>query len=87
MKNNIEEFFDYKWQNDKNLAIMNDDDQTILQQMPEEIQLEIYTNFLFKTFLSRFRYYFKIENTFSHRKHAFFNWKDKEYYNFMTDVF
>jgi len=30
MKNNIEEFFDYKWQNDKNLAIMNEEDQTIL---------------------------------------------------------
>jgi len=31
MKNQIEEFFDYKWQNDNNLAIMNPDDKQIFE--------------------------------------------------------
>jgi hypothetical protein len=88
MKNQIEEFFDHKWQHDKNLAIMHPDDQDLLEQLPNEIQLQIYRDFLFRSFLKSFKRYFTIENVGAHaRAHTHYTWAEKEYSSFMTAIF
>ena len=57
MKRNIEQFFNYKWQFDRNQAIDDEEEMAILEQLPEEVQNKIYTNFLFKEFLHIFQDY------------------------------
>jgi hypothetical protein len=60
MKRNIEQFFNYKWQFDRNQAIDDEEEMAILEQLPEEVQNKIYTNFLFKEFLHIFHDTFTI---------------------------
>ena len=60
MKRNIEQFFNYKWQFDRNQAIDDEEEMAILEQLPEEVQNKIYTNFLFKEFLHIFQDTFTI---------------------------
>jgi hypothetical protein len=53
-KSKIEEFFDYKWDNDRTLAIVDPEDEALLEQLPEHIINRIYTDFLFTDFLQTF---------------------------------
>ena len=60
LKREIEQFFDYKWQFDRNQAIDDEQEIKILEQLPEEVQNKIYTNFLFREFLLKFKDTFTI---------------------------
>ena len=51
MKIRIEEYFDYRWRNDKNQSISTPEDKALVEQLPIEIQRKIYTDFLFMGFL------------------------------------
>lgn len=51
LKNRIEAHFDYRWANDKNMAIATESDRTILAELPEHVENEIYKSFLFNSFL------------------------------------
>ena len=35
-------FFEYRWINDKGLAISSEKDQALLDQLPEEVKIKIY---------------------------------------------
>ena len=47
----IEAFFDYKWKNDKNQAIDDDEEIALLEQLPINVQDTLYSSFLFNDFL------------------------------------
>jgi hypothetical protein len=51
MKERIEEYFDYRWENDHNQAISEPEDVALLEQLPSEIQCNIYKDFMFFGFL------------------------------------
>lgn len=86
MKIRIEEYFDYRWRNDKNQSISTPGDKALVEQLPIEIQRKIYTDFLFSRFLQNFRHYFCIPNQNSRQRHSFYSWSNFEYQNFMIQV-
>ena len=43
----IEKYFKYYWTNNKNYAIVNDEDLALLAELPSSIQSNIYKDFLF----------------------------------------
>ena len=82
----IEQHMKYKWGNDRNQALQEEEDVTILEQIPEEVQDEIYYKFLHQKFLRDFEKYFTFEKTFTGLRLNFFSWKDQMYRDFMTDI-
>lgn len=58
----IEDYFEYKWQNDKNQAICTNGDIAIMNQMPIDVQCKIYSCFLYKRFLYKYRKFFTFPN-------------------------
>lgn len=50
-KKRIEEFFVYRWENDKNLAFHTSEDLMILDQLPESVKNDIFQTFLFDAFI------------------------------------
>ena len=43
----IQSFFEYKWNNDKNQAILTEKDKSLFLQLPDEVQQRLYNGFLF----------------------------------------
>lgn len=82
----IEDFFDYRWVNDRNQAISTQDDIDLISQLPLEIQRKIYSDFLFKNFLQSFRKYFTMPNYENRNKNSFYTWFNFDYQNFMIEV-
>lgn len=86
LKRKIESHFDYKWQNDKNQAFYETQDLSIFNQLPSDVQITLYKDFLFSDFLESFK------NTFCFPKHenpndcAFYTWFDFDYRCFMIDI-
>lgn len=46
-KTKIEEYFSYYWSKDRNMAVSEDDDVAMLEQLPIFVQDDIYNKFLF----------------------------------------
>lgn len=86
LKVQIENFFDYRWSNDKNQCISEESDKALLNQLPVDVRRMIYTDFLFMRFLNYFQRFFTIPNDHTGRKHSFYSWNNFEYQNFMIDV-
>lgn len=51
-KDEIEQFFYYRWANDRNMAF---GEGSLLDQLPDEVQFAIFKDFLFYNFLYRFK--------------------------------
>ena len=81
LKKRIEVFFDYKWNNDRLLAIDDQDEIDKLNQLPEAVQDKLITNFLFSTFLNNFMDFFrcpkKVVILGATKVRSFFTWKDE----------
>jgi len=45
-KHEITEYFDYKWKNDRNMAIDDDDEKAILEQLPNNVEEKLFFSFL-----------------------------------------
>ena len=58
MTQKFEKYFEYYWQNDKNYAMISDEDMRILSELPPHIRSSIFRDFLFKDFLELFRVHF-----------------------------
>ena len=43
-------YFEFRWQQNKNLAISTQEDVDLLVQLPQKVQSQIFTNFLFSDF-------------------------------------
>lgn len=76
LKERIEEFFDYKWQNDKNQAFQEKQDMDLLDQLPYDVRIQIYNQYLFKKFLVAFSKVFCFAKLESPHKYAFYTWND-----------
>ena len=61
-KQKIEQFFDFKWKNDLKIAIDDESEKAILDQLPDFVSNRLLTEFLFKDFLETFSETFKIPN-------------------------
>ena len=51
MTNSFEKYFQYYWKNDKNYAMLQDEDVAILSELPTDIQANVFRDFLFQDFL------------------------------------
>ena len=47
----IEKYFCYYWKNDKNFAMITDEDVAIMDELPDALQIRVYKDFLFEDFL------------------------------------
>jgi hypothetical protein len=70
----IEDYFEYKWEEDVNLAIITDEDFSLLNQLQYNIQCEIYHSYLFKEFLYHHRKFFEFQKEFDGIQHSYYNW-------------
>lgn len=67
MKNNIESYFDYRWKNDHNQAVSEENDVRLFNTLPVETREQLYINFLFYDFLAKFKRNFSIPNMWNQR--------------------
>jgi hypothetical protein len=79
----MEDHFDFKWKNDKLLAFTDDADASICDQLPEDVLLRIYSDFLFEDFLASYEKLFCFRNEDSSDQPAFYTWENQLYRNFM----
>ena len=50
-----------KWKNDKNNFLITHEDKMLMSQLPSSCQTEIYTQFIFRNFLWKFRRFFSLK--------------------------
>ena len=90
----MSKFFDYKWKNDRNQALDDDEELEMMMQLPDEVRDKLYSGFLFNDFLTKFQMFFRIEkkqnvSTFTVSNFTvrnFYTWKDQPYREFMQMV-
>ena len=58
----IEDFFEYYWQNDRHAALRSKEEKHILKQLPQSVTRKLYLEFLFRDFLYTFKVYFRMNN-------------------------
>lgn len=78
-KDEIEDYFQYKWENDKNSAVFTPEDIAMMDQTPDEIKCQIYSCFLYRRFLYKYRRFFSFQNTESKNKNSFYTWGLQHY--------
>jgi len=54
----IEDFFDYYWENNRLGAFVLDEDMRFMSELPVSVQGEIFVDYLFKDFIYKYRAYF-----------------------------
>ena len=54
LKKDIESYFDYKCNNDKNIAFQTDSEKKLMQKLPKIVQDRLYKEFLFTDFVYTF---------------------------------
>ena len=81
-KKRIEKFFKYKWKNDRNYVMRQQESQKMLEQLPLDVQVQIFTKFLFSEFMITFKSLFKIRKWRSIYDHCYFNNDDQAYQEF-----
>ena len=81
---------EYYWKNDKNFALSTPLDKEMMGQLPDEVQNQIYKNFLHGEFLIKFGSFFTIfkrgyKNLYYQKLNirSLYTWSDTEYQNFM----
>ena len=62
LQNRIRMFMSHRWKNDKNGFLVSDNDRSLLAQLPDRVQIQLYTDFIFKDYLWKFRRFFRITN-------------------------
>jgi hypothetical protein len=58
-KKMIEEYFEYRWRMVRNTAVSDEADRDLLDQLPMVVQTQIFTDFLYKDFMTRYSLYFE----------------------------
>lgn len=64
LRDDITDFFQHKWRNNKNQFQQNKVDAMLLDQMPMEARIRLYQEFIFRDFLVDFRRLFRIRKDF-----------------------
>ena len=87
LKEKIEHYFTYRWLNDKNIGISSEADIKIFDELPTNVQQQLYSEFLFKIFIRNFKKFFEFKKeTNSNIKHVYYSWNDVYYQNFMIEL-
>ena len=73
LKRRIEDYFEYKWIHDKNHAFENPEEQRLFMELPQDTQIMIFRNYLYRDFLKSFRRFFTIRNP-AGQWPSFFTW-------------
>lgn len=60
LQQEIQEYFDYRWEHDKNAAINDDEEVALLTQLPQDTQDKLLNGFLFREFIRIFRLFFRM---------------------------
>ena len=55
LRQKIEAFFDYKWNNDRNMAIDDEGEIALLDQLPTEVKDKLLVGYLYNNFLHTFK--------------------------------
>ena len=88
LKEEIENYFDYRWANNSNWAVETEDDLMLLGQLPDDIQSQIFSICLYQNFMYVFRKDFEFPNTSNTRvKHSFYNMNHNGYRVFMIQLY
>lgn len=58
----------FRWENDKNTFLGNPEDEKIFNSLSIEVQNEIYTRFVFKKFLGKFKAFFRFSKRYGDHK-------------------
>lgn len=64
-RNKIESYFEYRWNNDRNSALDDEEELEIFVQLPSKQQDQIYFKFLFADFINKFKYFLIVEKSIS----------------------
>ena len=64
IQSEVRAFIKRKWQLDKNNFLLCEKDQSMFEQLPQDVKTTIYSDFMFKTFLFKFRRFFNIRMDF-----------------------
>ena len=98
LKREIEDYFTYRWQNNRNQATTSISERAILDQLPDEVQDKLFSHFLFFSFTTTFAEMFRIPKygtvTQSIRNSVqipvsakyFYNWEDQNFREFMMKI-
>lgn len=57
---NIEDFFNFYWENDKNAFLLDATDKKLNAELPIDVRVKIMKNFLFQEFFVAFDKYFEM---------------------------
>ena len=58
MIDQFERYFEYYWRNDKNSSVIGKTDAALMSELPGDMQISIYKDFLFEDFLQQFKVHF-----------------------------
>ena len=80
-KREWESYFEYRWLNNKNSAIDDDDERAQLEQLPESTQNMLYRDFLYQEFMKDFQVVFrfpkeKLKTKVFKKPQIFYTWND-----------
>ena len=84
LKEQIEQYFDYRWINNKNYYLTNDDFETFYGQLPDDVLDAIYLRFLFGKFMKVYTPIFEFKK--NNNKHSRYVWEDPPYRSFMMAI-
>lgn len=78
-KRDLERYFEYRWQNNKNSAIDDGDEIAMLTQLPEDTQIRLYRDFLYREFMQQFSIVFRFPKPTANipgvfQKKQFYSW-------------
>ena len=84
----LENYFEYYWQNDRMAFISNTEDQKLLDELPITTRLELMRQFLFKGFFDEFEKHFEYEKPSPNPsvRYSFYKWNDPSFDEFMYDL-
>jgi len=86
LENKLDKYFHYRWYFNRNLAISTEADKQIYDELPGRIQTELFVDFLFKSFIERYRSILEINQTkYEYKRKSLHTFQEeKERINFIS---
>ena len=82
IREEIVTYFEFYWANDVNHTLAEEIDLRFFAELPNNIKVDIFKNFLFRYFIKAHNKLFEFPK-FENRKHSYYSWYDDEYSEFM----
>ena len=85
LKRDIEDYFAYRWDQDKYKCINPEGNENYLMQVPDNVHDTLLKEFLFENFLTAYYDTFRLPRN-GHYKHMFYTWEQEQYRLLMTNI-